>query len=301
MLMILLSLVISTKTAFAETAKLEVIKLDINVMPEYDTPDILIIYSVDLKNTSDQPYSGEFVWNLSKGSKKYTVVDRSKGDNHVEPTVKHGEINDQIIWKFTSPLQPGETKPVQIEYYYNNLQGNPDKSFVYEYIPVYPVTQAEVEVLQPKKASNMVVTPDFGQAQPGPDGFRVFKKEFNNLKPGANVQIKASYTKSDPTPSVVSQQQGQGEQSSGQPQQSKRTNASIWLFFAAFVATIGLIIYKAMNSKLISAKLNTNKQKPKNSKLQSEKIKLRDELISCRITEDTYDQLLAELNEEEDS
>jgi len=41
MLMILLSLVISTKTAFAETAKLEVIKLDINVMPEYDTPDIL--------------------------------------------------------------------------------------------------------------------------------------------------------------------------------------------------------------------------------------------------------------------
>ena len=49
--MILLSLVISTKTAFAETAKLEVIKLDINVMPEYDTPDILIIYSVDLKNT----------------------------------------------------------------------------------------------------------------------------------------------------------------------------------------------------------------------------------------------------------
>jgi len=147
----------------------------------------------------------------------------------------------------------------------------------------------------------MVVTPDFGQAQPGPDGFRVFKKEFNNLKPGANVQIKASYTKSDPTPSVVSQQQGQGEQSSGQPQQSKGTNASIWLFFAAFVATIGLIIYKAMNSKLISAKLNPNKEKPKNSKLQSEKIKLRDELISCRITEDTYDQLLAELNEEEDS
>ena len=107
------------------------------------------------------------------------------------------------------------------------MQGNPDKTFDYEYIPEYAVTRAEVEVLQPKKASNMVVTPDFGQAQPGPDGFSVFKKEFNNLKPGANVQIKASYTKSDPTPSVVSQQQGQGEQSSGQPQQSKSVIAEL--------------------------------------------------------------------------
>jgi len=302
-LVILLSLVFSTKTAFAETAKLEVIKMNINVMPEYDNPDILIIYSVDLKNTSDYPYSGEFVWNLPKGSNKYTVVDRSKGDNHVEPTVKHGEKNDQIIWKFTSPLQPGETKPVQIEYYYNNLQGNPDKTFVYEYIPEYPVTQAEVEVLQPKKASNMVVTPDFGQAQPGPDGFSVFKKEFNNLKPGTNVQIKASYTKSDPSPSVapLSQQQGQGEQSTEQSQSSKRTSVIVGLFLATFVAVIGLIIYKGMNSKLIPAKLNPNKQPSNNSKLQSEKNKLRDELISCRITEDTYDQLLAELNEEEDS
>ena len=324
MFMILLGLVIGSKTAYAETAKLEIIKMDINVMPEYDTSDILVIYSIDFKNLSDQPYSGELVWNLPKGSKKYTVVDRSKGDNHVEPTVKHGEKNDQIVWKFTTPLQPGETKPVQIEYYYNNLQGNPDKTFVYEYIPEYPVTKAEVVVFQPKKASNIVVTPDFGQAQPGNDGFSIYKKEFKNLKPGDNVQLKASYTKSDPNPSVapLSEQPGQ----SGQPTQStqsKRTSAAIvLLFLAAFVAVLGLIIYKAMNSKHISAnrngeedyedeefinakanmkKRNSNKKQPSNSKLRAEKKKLRDALLSCRITEDTYHQLLAELNEEEDS
>ena len=325
-LMILLSLVISTKPAFAETPKLEIIKMDIKVMPEYDTPDILVIYSFELKNTSDQPYLGEFVWNLPKGSKKYTVVDRSNGDNYVEPTVKHGDKNDQIAWKFTTPLQPGETKPVQIEYYYNNLQGNPDKTFVYEYIPEYPVTKVEVEVLQPKKASNMVVTPEFGQAQPGSDGFITYKKEISNVKPGANVEIKAGYTKSDPNPSVapLSQQQGQDGQSNGQPPQNKSTSAAIvLLFIAAFVGVIGFIIYKAMNSKYIPTDLdseesyeaegviipkskmnkqqNASKERSPNSKLQADKKKLRDALISCRITEDTYDQLLAELNEEEDT
>ncbi|KJS49140.1 hypothetical protein [Desulfosporosinus sp. BICA1-9] len=322
--MILLGLVIGTKTAYAETAKLEIINMDINVMPEYDTPDILVIYSVDFKNTSDQPYSGEFVWNLPKDSKKYTVADKSKGDNHVEPTVKHSEKNDQIVWKFPTPLQPGETKAVQIEYYYNNLQGNPDKTFVYEYIPEYPVVQAEVTVFQPKKASNMVVTPDFGQAQPGYDGFSIYKKEFKTLKPGDNVQIKASYTKSDPNPSVapLSEQQGQ----SGQPTQStqsKRTSAAIVLFFiAAFVGVLGLIIYKAMNSKHIPINRNSeedyedeefiidkeirkmqnsNKKQPSHSKLKAEKKKLRDALLSGRISEGTYHQLLAELKGEEDS
>ncbi|OLN26529.1 hypothetical protein [Desulfosporosinus metallidurans] len=326
-LMIFFSLVIGTKTAYAETTKLEIVRQDINVMPEYDTPDILLIYSVDFKNNSDQPYSGEFVWNLPNGAKKYTVVDQSKGDNHVEPTVKHGEKNDQIVWKFPTPLQPGETKPVQIEYYYNTLQGNPDKTFVYEYIPEYPIAQAELIVYQPKKASNMVVTPDFGQAQPGNDGFSVYKKEFKNLKPGDNVQVKVGYTKSDPNPSVAppSQQQGQSEQSTGQPEQSKRTSAAIvLLFLAAFVAVLGLIIYKAMNSKPISSNqdgeefddedevminpqekpkkrnLSTQQQSKGNSKLQADKKKLRDALISCRISEETYYQLLAELNEEED-
>lgn len=325
-LIILLSLVMGIKTAFAETTKFEIIKMDINVMPEFDTPDILIIYSVDFKNTSDQPYSGEFVWNLPKGSKKYTVVDKSKGDNdnHVEPTVKQGEKNDQIVWKFPTPLQPGETKPVQIEYYYNNLQGNPDKTFAYEYIPEYPVVQTEVIVYQPKKASNMVVTPDFGQVQTGYDGFSVYKKEFKNLKLGDIVQVKASYTKSDPNPSVapLSEQQGQ----SGQPTQStqsKRTSAAIVLFFiAAFVGVLGLIIYKAMNSKHIPINRNSeedyedeefiidkeirkiqnsNKKQPSNSKLKAEKKKLREALLSGRISEGTYHQLLAELNEEEDS
>lgn len=323
-LMILLSLVLGTKNAFAETAKLEIQKMDINVMPEYDTPDILIIYSVDIKNNSDQPYTGEFVWNLPKGAKTYTVVDKSKGDNHVEPTVKQGEKNNQIVWKFPNPLQPGETKPVQIEYYYNNLQGNPDKTFAYEYLPEYPVVQTELIVFQPKKASNMVVTPDFGQAQPGFDGFSVYKKEFKNLKLGDNVQIKAGYTKSDPNPSVAppSQQQGQGEQSTGQ--ESNRTSAAIVLsFLAAFVAVLGLIVYKAMSSKQIPTNRNyeedyedeeivnvkttkkqssdKNKKQPGNSKLKAEKKKLREALLSCRISEETYHQLLAELNEEEDS
>ena len=257
-LMILLSLVIDTKTAFAVTAKPEITKIEINVMPEYDTLDILIIYSVDFKNTSDQPYLGEFVWNLPHGSKKYTVVDKSKGDNHLEPTVKHSEKNDQIVWNFPTPLQPGETKPVQIEYYYNNLQGNPDKTFVYEYVPEYPVVQAEIIVFQPKQASNLIITPDYGQPQPGYDGFTIYKKEFNNLKPGANVQIKASYTKSDPHPSVAPQSEQQGK--SGQPTQSaqsERTIAVILLFFAALVAIGCLIIYKGMKTKHNPIKRNS--------------------------------------------
>ncbi|MBC2724378.1 hypothetical protein [Desulfosporosinus sp.] len=323
-LIMVLSLMIGTKTSLAETSKLEIMNMDINVMPEYDTPDILLIYSVDFKNTSDQPYSGEFVWNLPKNSKRYTVADKTKGDNHLEPTIKHNEKNDQIVWRFPTPLQPGETKSLQIEYYYNNLEGDPDKTFVYEYISEYPVAKAQVSVFQPKKASNMVVTPDFGQAQTGYEGFSVYKKELKDLKPGSNAQIKVSYTKSDPNPSVasLSEQQVQSGLSTQSPQNKRTSSAVVLIFLAAFVGVLGLIIYKAMSRKPIPIHRNrkqeyeheefitdeefrklqnpSNKQ-PSHKKLKAEKRKLRDALLSGRISEETYHQLLAELNEEEDS
>jgi len=323
-LIIVLSLMIGTKTTYAETSKLEIMNMDINVMPEYDTPDILLIYSVDFNNTSDQPYSDEFVWNLPKNSKEYTVADKTKGDNHLKPTVKHNEKNDQIVWKFPTPLQPGETKSVQIEYYYNNLEGNPDKTFVYEYISEYPVAQAQVSVFQPKKASNMVVTPDFGQPQTGYEGFSIYKKEYKNLKPGGNAQIRVSNTKSDPNPSVapLSEQKVQSGLSTQSPQNKRTSAAVVLVFLAAFVGVLGLIIYKAMSRKPIPIHRNSkhvyeyeefitdeefrelqnpNNKQPSHRKLKAEKRKLRDALLSGRISEETYHQLLAELNEEEDS
>lgn len=320
--MILLSLVISTKTVFAETAKLEIVKTDINVMPEYDMPNVLIIYSVEIKNTSDQIYSGEFVWNLPKSSTKYTVVDRSKGDNHVDTTLKQGEKNNQIVWKFPTPLQPGEIRPVQIEYYFDNLQGNPDKTFVYEYIPEYQVVQALVTVFQPQKASNMSVTPDFGQPQSGYDGFTVFKKEYNNLKPTDSVLIKVSYTKSDPTPSVppLSEKKDQSTQSSQSLLSKVGSDAGVLFFIAAFVVVLGLISYKVINSKQTSEKRsreadyqdefimdeeirrmqNSNNKQPSNRNLKAEKKKLREALLNGRISEETYHQLVAEITNDEE-
>ncbi|MCO5388805.1 MAG: hypothetical protein NHB14_26905 [Desulfosporosinus sp.] len=170
----------------------------------------------------------------------------------------------------------------------------------------------------------MVVTPDFGQAQTGYEGFSIYKKEFKDLKPGSNAQIKVSYTKSDPNPSVapLSEQKVQSDLSTQSPQ-SKRTSAAVVLvFLAAFVGVLGLIIYKAMSRKPIPIHRNSkqeyeheefitdeefrelqnsNNKQPSHKKLKTEKRKLREALLSGRISEETYHQLLAELNEEEDS
>lgn len=330
--LVLFSLVFGSKAALAETSNVEIIQVEIQVMPEYDTPDILLIYHPEFKNTSDQPYAGELVWNVPKGSKNHIVVDRGQGqgDSHVQISVKPGDKMDQLVWKLTTPIPPGETRLAQIEYYYNNLQGNPDKTFAYDFISEYPVTQANVVVFRPLKASNFILTPDYGQPQPTGDGFSIYSKQFSNLKLGDKVELKGSYTKSDPNPSVAPPSQQQGGLPAGQTPQSKRTSAAVvMLFLAAFVAVIGLIIYKAMNSEHSStdqyydddfvvdnnvdvdvddaALLNKKTKKTRNSsskkqdpksKFQADKKKLRDALLSSRISEETYHQLLAELEEE---
>ena len=242
----LLTLIFSVNYAWAQENTLQIQKLEIQILPEYDTSDILLLNLIEFKNISDQNFSGELRWKVPKGSKTHIVTANNQPDNHLQIAVTSEEKFDVVTWKLPTPIKPGETSAVHLEYYYNNLQGSPDKTFSFEFTPDYPVSTAEVYVIQPIKATNFKLTPDFGQPHKD-EQFSFFVKNFF-MSPDSGIKIEGSYTKTDPNPSLSSQQTQSGEQQG--TAQGEKTNNTVKILLALGIgAFIAFLIYKEIRNR----------------------------------------------------
>jgi len=242
---IVFTLIFGLNFAWAQGDTIQIQKLEIEILPEYDTADILAINAIEFKNISDQDFTGELTWRAPKGSKTHIITTDDQPDNHLQFAVAAEENFDKLTWKLPKPLKPGETQSIHLEYYYNNLQGAPDKTFSFEFTPDYPVSAAEVYVIQPITATNFKLTPEFGQAHQS-DKFTFFVKKFF-VSPDNGIKIEGSYTKTDPNPSVSGQQMPAGEQQGGA--QGAPNNTVKILLALGIGAFIALLIYKEIRNR----------------------------------------------------
>lgn len=233
---------------------IEVNSLETQVMPEYDAPDILIVNAIKFKNNSSQEYTGDLKWRVPKGSLKQIVKDNSQGDNHIQYQTVAGKDYDEFVWKVPKALASGEIREYHLEYYYNNLKGNPDKQFTFDLSQPYPISSAKYFVIQPKTASNFKLPADFGQPLVG-NGLNYYQKIYNNIQADQKVSLTVSYTKTDPNPSIQPGQQPGQNQSQGQVGNGNTgtgtTSSSkvVIIFLAGLAVVIVLIITKAMVNK----------------------------------------------------
>jgi len=293
-----------TMPAYAEKSNpLKISTTEISVMPEYDTQDVLALYSINFVNHSDQPYSGEIRFPVPRGTTNNIVKETStNNDNHLAATVEDKGDYAEFVWKPTQPIQPNGNYPIHLEYYYNPLPGTGNKAFAYQFRATLPVEQAKINVYQPLKASNFKIEPAGQLLGQDTQGFQVYGLNSANLKAGDKVDLKISYTKDDPSPSI---QKPTG--AAGQPGQSgggQLSSAAVIVPLAALVIIIVIIAVKALGNREDNGgvsrpvKNRNGQKKTVNSKLAKEKKRLREMLLEGEISEETYHELVMEMEED---
>jgi len=162
-------------------------------------------------------------------------------------------------------------------------------------------------VKQPLRTEQFTIQPQAELTKTDSKGFTTHKYSYGSLKATDTVQLQVSYVKKDNEPSIKKQTPNPSTTANTSQQNLPQTEAwkspvilIIVLIFALVLG--GFIVYALfMNKKkVVNNKQKKSKSKSRNSnpELLKEKKKLRQMLIKGQISEATYQELVADLEEE---
>jgi hypothetical protein len=178
----------------------------ISIWPEYDDPRILVLYEGEFADGAVFPQDVKFP--APAGASIGQVCALTKPANeHLCQLYETSPEGDGIVISYNLPIPT-----FFLEYYYDGLQGQPDRTFSYQYLSPYPIERLSIEVQQPLRSSDFSLSPAYvSSASSG--GFKYYQYTFNNVEAGQAIRIDGSYTKTDTQPSIAGQQSAGGSSS----------------------------------------------------------------------------------------
>ncbi|MBS4024357.1 MAG: hypothetical protein KGZ96_01640 [Clostridia bacterium] len=295
---------VAPSTALAQPLKAN--DLFVSIWPEYDEPGVLVIYSGEVRNTSAEPFEGRIVLNIPKGvARAEMVCETEQGMLCLPFEIKQMENYAQLSWIVSKPIQSGGVLPFMAEFYYNPFGGDKNKSFTYEFIPSFDIDRIIFEVKEPFNAVDFKIEPAFDSVREDNFGFSTYRQTLFNLAQGESRAIFISYTRESNEPSIdraLVTGPGVNQPNLGGGQQSMNSTTGILL--VAFLGLMGFFLFYAINSANHGNKSDakeTGKGKKKVNSVrdskssEDEKKKLRRLLLGGKISEETYKELVAEL------
>ena len=175
--------------------------LSIAVWPEHDQPGVLVQYQGQLADGAQTPLPLDVTFLVPKGAGIGAVCAIQKDGTHTSETWKEGDAGDGftgVTYKLTQPQ-------FHVEFYYNPLVGNTDKTMQFAYKAVLPVDQLTLEIQHPLQATNFVLTPSENESHKDNKGFTYHTVNAAQLAAEETVSAKISYTKTDPKPSITNE------------------------------------------------------------------------------------------------
>lgn len=298
----------------APPAGLSAQSMDLMVKPEYDQSDVLVIYDAQLVNNSTSSYSGDVVFRVPKGiNLGQTCEINQKGDHLCQLARTEDQGDYQLVrWSVGRDLGPGESYHAYMEFYYNPIQKKEGRKFIeYEYYPVMPVGQLELTVVQPLRST------DF-QASPAPqatsqvvlDGtqFTAHSYQFKNLTGDRPVKVSFSYSKPDDRPSVA-KKVAQGTAPGGGTSPGKKMDPALLGLAVILAGVLGFFLYQASGSRQRATAGTPTRARGKEARSVKsaperggdhvdERKRARQMLLQGQISEETYKQILRDLDQE---
>ncbi len=182
-------------------SKLTIAKLQVDIWPEFDRPNVLVIYHITLAPDTSLPASMTLHIPEQTGGPYNLAMKDADGLlynlEYKNPVMENG----LLAVTFTTP-----TPEIQLEYYDPALkrQGS-TRSYEYRWTGEYAVQSFTVVVQQPAHATNMQIQPDMGSGSKASDGFNYFSKAIGQVDETSSVFIRLSYDKPDDSLSSTSQ------------------------------------------------------------------------------------------------
>ncbi len=166
--------------------------LEVDIRPEFDTSDVLVIYHIVLPAGVEMPTQvtirlparvaqpNAVAWVDPADSGLYTLAytTRSEGD-----------------WNYVTFSTTGDE--VWFEYYDPALIRNgEDRTYAFDWQGDFQVDEFNFFLLPPSGAANILLTPDMGSAKIDSSGTSYYFKELGSLQPGNTFTITTQYSRS---------------------------------------------------------------------------------------------------------
>ena len=174
--------------------------MDIGIWPEYDRPDVLIIYRITLSPDVALPVQMNVRIPAEAGT-PYNLAMKDMDGMLYNLAYTTQEENDWLRVIFTAP-----SAEIQLEYYDPRLtKSDASRGFEYVWPGDFAVNNMVLSIQQPVNATDMQILPDFGAGTLMEDGLTYYTNTIGRVPAGTPVTIRFSYNKADDQLSFGSQ------------------------------------------------------------------------------------------------
>ncbi|GIV65796.1 MAG: hypothetical protein KatS3mg047_0189 [Bellilinea sp.] len=172
-------------------------KLVIQILPEFDRPDVLVIYRLSLAASVSLPAQISLRIPRAAGA-PYNVAWEDVDGLLYNLTYTTEVRGDWLQITFTTP-----SANLQVEYYDPRLEREGTlRKFTYEWNGDFNVEDLVVSVQQPANAEKMQAYPGFDAGQRLSDGFVYFTNPVGKVEAGTTFKVNFRYEKADDSLSV---------------------------------------------------------------------------------------------------
>lgn len=189
--LILLIMLILPTAAQAQVTTTSLSSLEVDLWPEYDEPDMLVIYKITLASDVSLPTSLTFKIPADAGSPH--AVAELQVDTLVNITYSQRLEGEWNLITFTATVPE-----LWIEYYDPSLEKTGDaREYSFVWPGGYAVNSLIVDVQQPWNSQNMRISPSIGTGQTGSDTLTHYIAQVGSLEEGQSFNLEISYEKPD--------------------------------------------------------------------------------------------------------
>jgi len=171
---------------------LQIQDLLVDIWPEYDRPEVLVIYRVVLSSQTKLPAQVSLRLPSQVGSTLNVAMKDVDGllYNLAYTLIRDGDY--QVI-RFITP-----SAEVQVEYYDASIRRNGTvRTYDFHWPGDYQVSNFVVRVLQPANVTKMLMAPDMGAGRVGDDGFTYYSSVIGSVAADTAFKIHIEYDKPD--------------------------------------------------------------------------------------------------------
>ncbi|NMC12333.1 MAG: zinc ribbon domain-containing protein [Chloroflexi bacterium] len=164
--------------------------MEVEILPEYDRPGVLIIYRITLSPDVSLPVDLTLSIPSTAGD-PHAVAVKETGGGLFDIAFKR-EVNG--AW---SKISFTATMPeIQVEYYNPDLiKDNKHRYFEFSWQGDYAVDSLSIQVQQPADASDMIITPSLGKGVTDQDGLIYYHSQVGALAYGQTFTLTMEYNK----------------------------------------------------------------------------------------------------------
>lgn len=272
-IILLVAMLFSLAGAVQAQSAVEFESLTAMLWPEYDQPEMLVIYRITLSDATGLPAQIDLRIPRAAGEPFNVAVEEDDGKLYTLSYTSQVD-GDWTILSMTTP-----NPKLQIEYYDPGLTKSGDRrEYQFRWAGDVAVKRMSVEVQQPLTASELQVAPDMGTWSTGTGGLQYYTEEVGSVSAGTPVTIKVSYTKSDDTLSMPSQSALQPSQPIGPSTSQQRIQGTLPLILGG--VGLALIIGGGLWYWLIARKRQAEPERARHA--SPGRLKEKDELdIYC--------------------